>query len=166
MRNNLLTMIGVSRCGSLDEIIVEAQKIEEILYQRSKQQRQANNIKQETLPYNTTATSVYDDEHGEVQAVSAYQTNRYSNSYTRKNYNTQNSVSDRNSPTYTNYSAYSTTNRRYAQPLDEIKCYACGMKGHIRRNCPGQYSSYQQQSRNTSKNGNGAQVGRDYDAPK
>ena len=36
MKNSVLTMIGISRCESLDEIITEAQKIEEILYQRNK----------------------------------------------------------------------------------------------------------------------------------
>jgi hypothetical protein len=36
MRNNLLTMIGASRCSTLDETTAEAQKVEQILYQRNK----------------------------------------------------------------------------------------------------------------------------------
>ncbi len=72
MKNNLLTMIGVSRYETLDELIFEAQKVEEILYQQSKQQQQYNNIKQESSHYNTTSTPLYDeDEQCEVQAMSA-----------------------------------------------------------------------------------------------
>jgi hypothetical protein len=44
MRQDLLSMIGVSKCESIDEIVIKAQKIEEILYRRSNHQRQNNNF--------------------------------------------------------------------------------------------------------------------------
>jgi len=154
MRNNLLTMIGVSRHETLDELIFEAQKVEEILYQRSKQQQRYNNIKQESSHYNTTLTPLYDeDEQCEVQAMSVQQTKQRFNSYMKK-------------PRYTNYPPQSTTNRRDPQPTHNLKCYSCGLIGHIRRNCPNQYNVHQQQdSRRYPKNGNGAQAGRDHGAP-
>ncbi|CAF5068825.1 unnamed protein product [Rotaria magnacalcarata] len=68
MRNNLLTMIGVSRCESLDEIIIEAQKIEEILYQRNKQLYRNSN--QDRTENNTSTTSIYNnDNQYEIQAM-------------------------------------------------------------------------------------------------
>ncbi|CAF2156686.1 unnamed protein product, partial [Rotaria magnacalcarata] len=65
MRNNLLTMIGISRCESLDEIITEAQKIEEILYQRNKQQHRNDN---HDLFHNdiSTTTMYNNDDHHEL----------------------------------------------------------------------------------------------------
>ncbi|CAF5094718.1 unnamed protein product, partial [Rotaria socialis] len=47
-------MIGISRCESLDEIITEAPKIEEILYQRNKQQHRNDN---HDLLHNDIATT-------------------------------------------------------------------------------------------------------------
>jgi hypothetical protein len=151
MKNNLLTMIGVSRYETLDELIFEAQKVEEILYQRSKQHK---NIKQESSHYNTISTPLYDeDEQCEVQAMSVQQTKQRFNSYMKK-------------PRYTNYSSQATTNRRGLQPTYYLKCYTCGLKGHTQNHCPYQYNVYQQQdSRRYPKNGNGAQAGRDHGAP-
>jgi hypothetical protein len=154
MKNSLLAMIGVSRYETLDEIIFEAQKVEEILYQRSKQQQQDNNIKQESSHYNTASTRLYDeDEQCEVQAMSVQQTKQRFNSYRKK-------------PQYTNYSPQATTNRRGLQPTYNLKCYACGLKGHTQNHCRRRHNVYQQQdSQRYPKNDNGAQAGRDHGAP-
>ena len=59
--HELLTMIGISRCESLDEIISEAQKAEEIFYQRNKQAYGSDY--QELLHNDGSATSVLDNEY-------------------------------------------------------------------------------------------------------
>jgi hypothetical protein len=153
MKNSLWTMIGTCRYETLDDIIFEAQKVEEALYQRAKQQQQYNN-KQESPHYNSTSTSLYDeDEQCEVQAMSAQRSKQRSNSYMEK-------------PRYTNYSSQTTTYRRNFQPTYNLKCYTCGLKGHTTNQCPSQYNVLQQQySRRYPKNGNGAQAGRDHGAP-
>ncbi|CAF5081311.1 unnamed protein product, partial [Rotaria magnacalcarata] len=85
MRNNLLTMIGISRCESLDEIITEAQKIEEILYQRNKQQHRNDN--HDLLHNDISTTAMYNnDDHHEVQTMSAHQTNQQTKSNNRGNF--------------------------------------------------------------------------------
>jgi hypothetical protein len=154
MKNNLLTMIGVSRCDTLDEIVFGAQKVEEILYQRSRQQQQQyNNTKQELPHHNSMATSAHDEDgQYEVQAVSVQQTRQYRNSYMKK-------------PQYTNYSTRTTSYQREPQPTSNVKCYTCGLKGHIASHCRSRYNTHQQQyARWYPKNGNGARAGRDHDA--
>jgi hypothetical protein len=147
MRSDLLNMIGVSRCESLDEIIVEAQKIEEVLYQRSEQQRQQG-IKHVSFRDGTPPASA----HSPDNDIGLQTTSRH-----RPNASSQ----------YSNYPTQPTTNQRYMQSNDQIVCYACGMNGHIKKNCPGQYNCYHQQpSRNYySKNNGGAHAGRDHGAP-
>jgi hypothetical protein len=49
MRDDILTMIGVSQDASLDEIIMKAQIAEEILYRRNKEQRRTLYYKQVLL---------------------------------------------------------------------------------------------------------------------
>ncbi|CAF1599828.1 unnamed protein product [Rotaria magnacalcarata] len=46
MRNELIRRIGLTRWASLDDIIIKAQKVEEILYYRNKEQRRAAYMKQ------------------------------------------------------------------------------------------------------------------------
>ena len=161
MKNSLLSMIGVSRCESLDEIIMEAQKVEEILYQRSKQHRNTNK-KEMIEDVITTENYNYNDPY-EIQEMSAYQSRKQPNTYRQQNYAT---TYNQQSNQYKNFSPRPTGNYRYAQSRNEIKCYACGMKGHLQRNCPGQFNNYQyQQSAYYSKNDYGAQGGRDRNAP-
>ena len=72
MRNSFLTMIGISRCASRDEIVMGAQKIEEILYQRNTQFQK--NDYDEILHDNTPTTPLYNDkDHHDVQTMSSYQ---------------------------------------------------------------------------------------------
>ncbi|CAF5060561.1 unnamed protein product, partial [Rotaria magnacalcarata] len=165
MRNNVLTMIGISRCGSLDEIIIEAQKVEEILYQRNKQLHRNSN--QDRPQNNTSTTSIYNNDNPyEIQAVSAYQKNRQMKTYAAGNYTNKYYGNDHQSSQWGNYSSYPTTNRRDTYSTYETRCYACGKKGHNRNNCPQQYNTYsQQQSWYYPKNDDGAQDGRDHGAP-
>ncbi len=46
MWNDLLSMIGVSRGATLDEIILEAQKVDEVLYRRKKEERRLKYLNQ------------------------------------------------------------------------------------------------------------------------
>ncbi|CAF1522764.1 unnamed protein product, partial [Rotaria sp. Silwood1] len=89
MRNNFLTMIRISRCGSFDEIIIEAQKIEEILYQRNKQLYRNSN--QDRAQNNTSTTSMHNnDDQYEMQAVSTHQKNRQMKTYAKESYTNKN----------------------------------------------------------------------------
>lgn len=136
MKNNVLTMMGISRCESLDEVIIEARKIEEIIFNR--------------------------EGHYEIQARSTYQTNQQIRSNDREmttSYNNRNEVS-------TTYQTYPTTYQHNTYTYTETKCYTCGRKGHIQAYCPYQHNTYQRQSTwNYQKNVNGAQGGRAHGAP-
>ncbi|CAF3221843.1 unnamed protein product [Rotaria sp. Silwood2] len=160
MRNNLLTMIGISRCESLDEIIIEAQKIEEILYQRNKQHHKNDN--HDLLHNDISTTSMYNnDDHHEVQTMSAHQMNRQTKSNNRGNFTSNRNGNYNATPQLSHYSTQATSNQRNIHSLNETKCYMCGRKGHFRKDCPYQYSTYQQQNTwHYSKNDNGAQDGR------
>ena len=82
MKNNLLTMVEISGCESLDEIISKAQRVEEILYQRNKltYRRDCQNSPQN----NRSAISMFDNEyHQERQALSTYPMNRQAKSNNR-----------------------------------------------------------------------------------
>ena len=153
VRNNLLTMIGISRCESLEEIIIEAQKVEEILYQRSKQNR--NNFN-DLANDNTSATLMYNvADHHEVQTMSAHQMNQQTRVTNRRNL----------VPNRTRNEQAATSNQQSFYSSYEAKCFTCGRKGHFKKYCPYQYNTYQYQ--NTwyySKNAKGAQGGRAHGA--
>ncbi|CAF2775681.1 unnamed protein product [Rotaria sp. Silwood2] len=165
MRNNLLTMIGISRCESVDDIIIEAQKIEEILYRRNKQLYRNDN---HDLGHNDTpTTSIYvNDNRYEVQTMSAHQLNQQTRSNNRQhvmasknknNYMTTRQAHQSTHPTAHQQSFYSST---------EAKCYTCGRKGHFQKHCPYQYNTYQHQNTwHYPKNANGAQGGWAHGAP-
>jgi Retrotransposon gag protein/Zinc knuckle len=162
MRNNLLTMVGVARHGTLDEIMRETQKIEEILYRRAKQQRHTNTT-QEIATGNLLSTSPHHEEDQfEIQAMSAYQRNPRNSAYASGGHTAAyGGANDRGAHRYTNYSDQRTINQRYAQSTYEAKCYICGKRGHIARQCLNQYHYYQQPStRQYQKNGSGVQSGR------
>ena len=156
MRGNLLTMIGISRCRSVDEIIMEAQKIEEILYQRNKHEYTSAN--HELSQHNVSIMPTYQDEDQlEIHAMSAHQRSKHSKAYTRANYSIQ-ATSDYQATKQRNQSSHPTANRQWVYPSSDKICYACGRKGHIRINCPFQYNSNQNHStRFYPKNDNGSQ---------
>ncbi|CAF1465673.1 unnamed protein product [Rotaria sordida] len=165
MRNNLLTMIGISRCESLDEIILEAQKIEEILYQRNKQRQRTDY--DDVVHNDTPTTTMYKNEnHYEVQTISAHQMNRQTEFNNRRNLASNKNTNDYMTPRQSHQSTRATINQQSGYPSNEAKCYMCGQKGHFRRNCPYQYNTYQHRnSWHYSKNDNGAHGGRVHGAP-
>ena len=154
IKDNIALMMGVPRGETLEEIIMEARKAEEIIFKRAKQKQQSQNSKQKSYYYNANSTPIMDEEEQyEVQAISAQQRQQYHNSYTRR-------------PQYTNYSSQKTTDRRDFHSNYDITCYACGWKGHTRNNCPNQYNGHQQQTpQYYPKNDKGARAGRGRGAP-
>lgn len=119
MRSDLLSMIGVSRGATLDEIIIEAQKVEEILYRREKEQRRREYLKQ-------TSTET---------AKAMNQSNDYINSPQRRN-NNINTVSNRYDGSQ--YQKYKNlhNDKNAIQQMNSIKCQNCGLYGHFSKNCP------------------------------
>lgn len=165
MRDNLLTMIGISRCRSVVEIITEAQKIEEILYQRNKHVYIGGNDgpSQNNL---STMPMYQGDDPLEIHAMSAHQRSKEFKTDTRTNYSTQAAGREYQGTKQHNYLSYPTRNKQSAWSSSDIICYACGQTGHIRRNCPSQYKTYQNyNARYYPKNENGAQGGRALGAP-
>lgn len=165
MRNNLLTMIGISRCESLDEIILEAQKIEEILYQRNKQRHLPD---YDDASHNDTSTTpMYKSEdHHEVQTMLAHQMNQQTKFNNRRNLTSNKNTNDYATTRQPHQSTRAMINQQHGYPSNEAKCYMCGRKGHFRKNCPYQYNNYQHQnSWYYPKNENGAQGGRAHGAP-
>ncbi|CAF1489086.1 unnamed protein product [Adineta ricciae] len=59
MRSDLFAMMGVSISASLDHIILEAQKVEEILFRRDREQRLADCFKQPLYRSNVTGNHEY-----------------------------------------------------------------------------------------------------------
>lgn len=123
MRNDLLTMIGVSKGESLDEIITEAQKVEEILYQRSK--------------YSQAPTTTYNDSEirKSLLPTGTIYTNRNQNEVIRKRTNGARS--------YQYQSGYHQTqaknSRSYKQIPNDTECFTCGQNGHRSWQCPNRY---------------------------
>ena len=152
MRNDLLTMMGVSRNATLDEVITEVQQIEDILYRRAKGERLGKQLKQ-------TSSSSAD----------VSQNKRYNEEYTyrttpRKPRDYQvNAIT----PAYGNNSQSPTTAfPNQTQSTESSYCYKCRRYGHWTRDCFSKYRNYYP-ARNTtnSKNISGALDERTSQAP-
>lgn len=163
MRNNLLTMIGASRCSSLDEIMIEAQKIEEILYQRNK--RNNNALKHTTYANDSIAMIDYrqDDQH-ELQTMSTYHSDRKNKPSIYRNQMETNRHNNYRSQQEQKFSTVTTSNNRQWDRNNGMRCYICGQIGHMKTYCPNQYNNYQYRN-SYSKNDVGAQDRRDRAAP-
>lgn len=165
MRSDLLQLIGTSRDESLDAIIKEAQKVEEILYQRAKYYNEneltssTTNTARSINNYNKDARA-YSTSNRQPNKTFFNATKRYNNSY-RNYYNNQ----QQHYPSYNN--TYGYTNQSRQLQFNEVQCTACGIYGHTSEYCRRtQNNQYQQESwEHQSKNINGAQVGRDGHAP-
>ena len=153
MRNDVLYMMGLSRCETVEEITIEAQKIEQVMLDRSNEKySQTQRSEENQGHFLSTSTSGYENQF-EVQAMSAHQNNGRGGAYTRRNEDTTNR--------YTNYGQTTTGNQAGGKSAYDIQCYACGKRGHIAAYCRSQQNRYQQQySREYQKNGHGAQGGR------
>ncbi|CAF4077516.1 unnamed protein product [Adineta steineri] len=157
MRNDILTMIGVARGATLDEIIMEAQKVEEILYRRKKEERRQKYLHQTSTQNGTSNInkSRYEviDKQPQVSSTMnmRYPLNNRTAPYQRTTINKKNT--DRSYPT-TNYYQQTAGKREDMQYLESIKCYNCGMWGHTARNCPtGNSNNYQSNEKQSySKN--------------
>jgi hypothetical protein len=153
MRNNVLNMIGVSRCESVDEIISEAQRVEEILYQRAKQGR-SNDYTSDDMQGNFLSTTRNIEETTpEIQAMSAHRNNQYMRTQPKRNY-----VRTAGTPPqyYANEQSYGYHQSNRSAYV--VTCTACGKRGHTQAQCRGQQGRYQRsETRYYPKNENGAQ---------
>ena len=141
MRSDLLNMIGISRGASLDEIVMEAQKAEEILYHRNKQKPRFESVKQVSFQADTQGIIKRNDdgymqlpEQLETMGTSYNTNSRTPFSQRIKNgvINRQNTGKQRQN---LNYNTQRTTDQRAMQTMNPIKCYNCGLFGHLARNC-------------------------------
>jgi len=130
MRPDMLNIIGCPRNASLQQILIEAQRVEEILYYRTQQGNQSNS---------STNSATYNN-----------------NNYVKKNNSTNNKTSEYNQ-TFNNTSNNTSYQRTQRNQADEqnLSCYNCGRSNHRARDCwykKGYISNYSQQSTPHSKN--------------
>jgi len=151
MRTDLLSMIGVPLGASLDEIIMEAQKVEEILYRRAKAQRRTEYQKQVLLQGDISSYIKSDDgedinqrkTHQRTKA--GYPANNRTETFKETRNDTTNRWNTSNPSQYSNYNALMSTDHRQIQQLNSIKCNSCGIFGHFTKNCPNSYADMYQQ---------------------
>lgn len=130
MRNDILTMIGVSRNASLDEVMVEAQQIEDILYRRAKGERLAKQTKQ-TSSSNMDAShnKRYDEENTRRQRPWRHREENY-NMKTRDHQ--VNVITPRHD---SNNQRWTKSEPNQSRPLKSLNCLRCGRHGHWARDC-------------------------------
>ncbi|CAF1580334.1 unnamed protein product, partial [Adineta ricciae] len=150
MRTELLNMIGISRNASLDEVITEAQQIEDILYRRSQGERLTERIKE-----TETLSKKYDNTYTPGETPSGWN-NKLSNY----------PVNEAEPCEFTNDQNHTTVTPKNRQSVNSPACCSCG--GY---ECPSNYSHIQhdnyrqQQNTSKSKNNRGALDERTRPAP-
>lgn len=144
MRNDLLSMIGVPRGATLDEIILEAQKVEEVLYRRKKEERRFKYLNQ-NLSQNDTFNGRKPQNEVMNKQPKPYLTmnvNYPSNNRTTSNQRTTFNKRNMNQlHSNTNFYNRTTAELNNTEQLESMKCYNCGKWGHVVRNCPTNNSS-------------------------
>ncbi|CAF1366405.1 unnamed protein product [Rotaria sordida] len=139
MRNDLLNIIGAPRGATLDEIIMEAQKVEEVLYRRKNEERRLQYLNQtssqkDTLNVGKSQNKVINEYAKPLLDMNAkYSSNNKTVPVQRATFNKKNR--DRSFPT-TNYYKQTTAEIGNIQQLESMECYNCGMGGDVARNCP------------------------------
>jgi hypothetical protein len=143
MRSDLLTMIGISRTASLDEVITEVQQIEDVLYRRAKGERLAKQTKQ------------FPSTNAEVHIGRTFTWPKKENTSNQHTKNTRNHHVNEVTPRQKR----TTTESNTTQPFESYGdyCYQCGEYGHWAANCPAQHQFYRQEwNQSQSKNARGA----------
>ncbi len=133
MRPDMLNIIGLQRNASLQEVLIDAQRAEEVLYHRTKQDTQVN----------------------KSYTNSSYNSNN-NNSFFNRNYAPFNKTNE-NLETYhdTNNSRSHHQTQKSQTNQQNISCYNCGLSNHRSRDCwySKQYNNNSsQQSKSYPKN--------------
>ena len=172
MRTDLLSMVGVPRDASLDEIMIEAQKVEEILYRRAKAQRRTEYEKQILLQGDISSYMKSDD----GEDINQRKTHQRTDAGYPANNRTETVKETRNNPTnrwntsnplqYSNNSALMNTDHRQMQQMTSVRCNSCGLYGHFTKNCPNSYANmhHQREAQQYPKNEDRALRRRDNNA--
>ncbi|CAF4150636.1 unnamed protein product, partial [Adineta steineri] len=151
MRTDVLTMIGAPHDVTLDELIKKAQKVEEILYRRKKEERRLKYLNQSSTHSDTLNEKKSQYEGINKQPKPSFSMNGKYPLNTKTTFNQQATFNKRNTDrTYPTAHYYKQANVRKGntQYLESMKCYNCGMWGHIAGNCPtGNSNNYQPDER-------------------
>ena len=122
MRPDMLNLMNFSRSSSLEHIILEAQKVEEILYLRAKEQRQRELQKNKHV-FNTV-------EFNSPQSSSSLSSHSSSS---------RNVPSPMSTPNRTRVSPQSSQNQQWGSttpPRTTVTCWNCYETGHYSPQCP------------------------------
>lgn len=161
MRNDILTMIGVSRNASLDEVMLEAQQIEDILYRRTKGERLAKQTKQaSSFNMDPSHNKRYDEEN----TRRARPWRNREEIYNRKTRDHQVNVI---TPRHDNNNEIWTINEpNQSRSQKSSNCLRCGRYGHWARDCFTPYRAQRStQNSSMSKKVDGALEERTSHAP-
>jgi hypothetical protein len=145
MRNDLLNMIGISRNASLDEVIIEVQQIEDILYRRAKGERLTKQIKQASSSNAETSPNKRYNEDYTRRTTPWSNKENSSNSYTRKTKDYQ--VNEVTPSRYTYSRNQITVEPNMTQQPESYGCYTCEGYGPFIRYCPTQHGDYHKKKR-------------------
>jgi hypothetical protein len=160
MRTDLLSMIGVSRNATLDELIKEVQQIEDVLYRRAKGERLAKYNKLTTSTnWENNINKRFNEEDSKRQTTWQKRKEFPHNVRREKDHQVNEIIPGR---------IQTTTEPYWTQQAEsnEIQCFNCGNYGHLARHCPGQTRNHRQdQNRWNSKNVRGALEERTSHAP-
>ena len=161
MRSDLLSMLGVSRNATLDDIIVEAQKVEEILYHRYKAQRKDESARHSSLLKATSSLST------DYQNSRSFRPPTFENSNPRR-FDTRDTDRPNNMERFRTNSTRHHNNTHYERQnphrWNTVKCYNCGLHGHSTGHCQNTRSNNPTTSNQVSKNEYRALAERDNNA--